>query len=163
MEITDPIEMLLVDVNNNDMDDHDKVFDLIPEKALHDPDATQSEATMQAKMDALSQNKTWTLVPRSKDRNNISCKWVLTKKTDAHGILVRFKAHVLPRGFSQISRIDFKDTFAPTLKMVPLRLMFSIFASLNLDLHHLDMKTAFLHGDRKEEIYMAQPSHFLDP
>ena len=72
MEITEPIEMLLVDVHNNDMDDdfmddHDQVFDLTPKKALHGPDATQWEAAMQAKMDALNQNKTWTLVPHPKD------------------------------------------------------------------------------------------------
>ena len=168
MEITEPIEMLSVDVHNNDidedfMDDHDQVFDLTPKKALHGPDATQWEAAMQAEMDALCRNKTWTLVPRPKDRNVISCKWVLTKKTDAHGIVVRFKARVVARGFSQIPGIDFKDTFAPTLKMVPLRLMFSISASLNLELHHLDIETAFLHGDLEEEIYMEQPSHFVDP
>ena len=65
---------------------------------------------------------------------------------------------VVARGFSKILGIYFKDTFAPTLKMVPLRLMFSISVSLNLNLHHLDIETAFLHGDLKEE-----PSHFLDP
>ena len=61
--------MLLVDVYYNDMDedfmdDHDQVFDLTPEKALHGPDAMQWEAAMQAEMDALCQNK---LVPCPKD------------------------------------------------------------------------------------------------
>ena len=79
MEITQPIEMLLVDVENNDidddfMDDHDQVFDLTQKKALQCPDAMQWEATIQAEMYALNRNKTWTLVPHPQDRNVISCK-----------------------------------------------------------------------------------------
>ena len=69
----------------------------------------------------------------------------------------------LDRDVIQERHGDVRDAFVPTLKMVPLRLMFSISASLNLELHHLDIETAFLHGHLKEEIYMEQPSHFLDP
>ena len=122
MEITKLIEMLLVDVDNNDI--HDNFMDdcscfwLKSEKALHGLDATEWEAVIQAQMDASNRNKTWTIVPRPKDRNVISCKWVLTKKSDSHDIVVWFKARVVARGFSQIPGIDFKDTFAPTLKMV---------------------------------------------
>ena len=83
MEITKPIEMLLVDVNSYDiddefMDDHDQVFDFTLEKALYGRDATQWEATMQDEMGALNRNTTWTLVPCPQDRHVISCKWVLT-------------------------------------------------------------------------------------
>ena len=102
-------------------------------------------------------NGTWTLVPRPKNRNVISSKWVLTKKKDAHGVVTRYKARVVARGFSQIPGMDFKETFAPTLKMVPLRVMLAFSAGFNLKLHHLDIETAFLHGDSNEEIFMQQP------
>ena len=57
-------------------------------------------------------NGTWTLVPRPKNRNVISSKWVLTKKKDAHGVVMRCKARVVARGFSQIPGVYFKETFA---------------------------------------------------
>ena len=94
-------------------------------------------------MKALNRNKSWTSVPPPKVQNVISRKWVLIKKTNAHGVEVRFHARVVARGFSQILGIDFKDT----LKIVPLRLMFSISAGINLELRHLNIETAFLHGD----------------
>ena len=87
---------------------------------------------------------------------NIIQGYVLTKKTDSLGIMVWFKAHVVGSEFSQISDKDFKDTFAPTLKMVALPVVFSTYICtyLNLELHHLDIETTFLHGEVEEEIYM---------
>ena len=101
------------------------------------------------------------LVPQPNGKNIISCKWVLTKKFDSNGKLDRLKAHLVAKGFTQIHGIDYKDTFAPTLKMVPMRLIFSITVGLNLELHHIDIETAFLHGDLDEEIYMEQPPYFV--
>ena len=63
-------------------------------------------------MKALNRNKSWTSVPPPKVQNVISRKWVLIKKTNAHGVEVRFHARVVARGFSQILGIGFKDTFA---------------------------------------------------
>ena len=77
--------------------------------------------------------------------------------------MVRFKAHVIARGFSQIPDIDFKDTFEPILEMVPLHVMLSLSASLNLELHHLDIEATFLHGELDEKIHIEQPTHFLHP
>ena len=88
---------------------------------------------------------------------------MLTKKFDAHGVLLRLKARLVARGFSQVQGIDFNDTFAPMLKVVPLRLIFAISVGLNLELHHLDIETTFLHGDLNEYIYMEQPPYFIDP
>ena len=75
--------------------------------------------------------------------------------------LDRLKACLVARGFTEIHDIDNKDTFAPTLNMVPMRLMFSITTGLNLDELHGDIETAFLHGDLDEEIYMEQPPYFV--
>ena len=63
----------------------------------------------------------------------------------------------LPKSMISIIKIP----FAPTLKMVPMRLMFSITTGLNLEFHHIDIKTALLHGDLDEETYMEQPPYFV--
>jgi hypothetical protein len=89
----------------------------------------------------------------------ISCKWVLTKKCDMNGNITIFKVRLVAWGCRQVFGVDYNETFAPTLKMVPLRLLFSITARFNLELHHLDVETTFLHGDLNEEIYMKQPPY----
>ena len=167
-EITDPMEALMVDLDeeNEYTQNHEPQapFDNIHPSvrdALQSPERLQWQVAMQAEIDALEKNGTWSLVPRPNGKNIISCKWVLTKKFDSNGKLDRLKARLVARGFTQIHGIDYKDTFAPTLKMVPMRLIFSITASLNLELHHIDIETAFLHGDLDEEIYMEQPPYFV--
>ena len=67
------------------------------------------------------------------------------------------KAHLVARGFTQLHGMDYKDTFAVILKMVLMRLMFSITTSLNLEL----IETAFLHGNLDDKIYMEQPPYLV--
>jgi hypothetical protein len=117
---------------------------------------------MHKEIDALEKNDTGVLIAPPKGKNIISCKWVLTKKCDANGHVTRFKARLVARGFRQVYGVDYNETCAPTLKMVPLRLLLSITVGLNLELHHLDVETAFLHGNLNEEIYMKQSPFFED-
>ena len=58
------------------------------------------------------------------------------------------------KGFSQKQGIDFDEIFSPVVKMSSIRVVLGLVASLDLGLEQLDVKTAFLHGDLKEEIYM---------
>ena len=71
---------------------------------------------------------------------------VIYKKFDAQGNSIRFKAQLIARGFTQIPGVDYRETFSPTLKLTSLRLIFAITAYLNLELHHVDIETTFLHG-----------------
>ena len=57
---------------------------------------------------------------------------------------------------------SYHENFSPTLKLTSLRLIFAITTYLNLELHHVDIETSFLHGDLKEEIYMEQPQLLKD-
>ena len=58
------------------------------------------------------------------------------------------------KGFSQKQGIDFDEIFSPIVKMSSIRVVLGLVASLDLELEQLDVKTTFLHGDLKEEIYM---------
>ena len=91
----------------------------------------------------------------------VSCKWLFTKKYGAHKNIF-FKARLVARGCTQIPGVDYHETFSPTLKLTSLRLIFAITTYLNLELHHVDIETTFLHGDLKEEIYMEQPQLLKD-
>mgnify|MGYP002775250692 FL=1 len=174
MDDTDPLEALMVDVgdeeysNSSPLEEEDEMIlgesiSLTSSEALDGPFKNKWHQAMTEEVASLLKNGTWELVPRPKNRKVISSKWVLKVKTDANGNPIRFKARVVARGFTQVQGIDFKETFAPTLRISPVRLVWGITAALNLELHHLDVETAFLHGDLEEEIYMEQPPHFQDP
>ena len=161
MEIIEPLETLMaelspkVDFAQDDFEIlHNDDFSLSAEEAIHGPDNVKWKEAMQLEIDALLKNDTWELITPPENRNIISNKWVLTKKFDSQGALLRHKARLVAQGFSQVPGLDFTATFAPTLKAVSLRFMFAISAGLKLELHHLDVETTFLHGDLDEEIYM---------
>ena len=78
------------------------------------------------------------------------------------GSLHKRKARLVAQGFEQREGIDYEETFAPVVKWVTIRNMVSI-AKQGWKLHHMDVKTAFLHGDLEEEVYISQPQGFEQP
>ena len=64
------------------------------------------------------------------------------------------------KGFGQKKGIDFEEIFSPMVKMTSVRVVLGLAVSLNLEIDQLDVKTAFLHGDVEEEIYMVHPEGF---
>jgi histone deacetylase 1/2 len=117
---------------------------------------------MQAKFDALIKNKTWRLVPPSKGKNIIDCKWVFKIKRKSDGSIERYKARLVAKGFKQRYGIDYEDTFSPVVKIATGRLVLSVAVSRGWSLRQLDVQNAFLHGVLEEEVYMRQPPGFED-
>ncbi|GJW41308.1 putative RNA-directed DNA polymerase, partial [Tanacetum coccineum] len=72
----------------------------------------------------------------------------------------RYKARLVVKGFQQKQGVDYNEIFSPVVKMTTIRLVLSIVAAENLHLEQLDVKTAFLHGNLDEDIYMTQPEGF---
>ena len=93
-------------------------------------------------------------------RKLVGCKWVLRKKYKADGSLDKYKARLVAKGFTQQLGVDFVDTYSPVAKFTSVRIIMIVAARLDLKLHQLDVKTVFLNGDLKEEIYMDQPDGF---
>ena len=65
--------------------------------------------------------------------------------------------HAIAKGFAQKPGIDYTDTYVPVAHLESTRTILHISASLNWEIHQMDVKMAFLHGDLKEEVYMEQP------
>jgi histone deacetylase 1/2 len=129
-------------------------------QALQNP---QWKQAMQAEMDALHANNTWTLVPRKPNMNVVSSKWVFKVKTKSNGTLDRYKARLVARGFTQLPGLDYDETFSPVVKASTIRLILTIGLSQGWTIRQLDVNNAFLHGDLQERVYLAQPPGHEDP
>jgi hypothetical protein len=90
----------------------------------------------------------------------ITLKWVFKLKRDEVGAINKHKARLVAHGFVQREGIDFDDTFAPVARMEFVRLLFPLAAQEGWCVHHMDIKSAFLNGDLKEEVYVHQLSGF---
>ena len=80
--------------------------------------------------------------------------WIYKIQDAIDGIIERYKERFVARGFSHKEGIDYEDTFAPVARYTSIR---SICASMRWEIHQLDIKTVFLNGVVKEEVYVEQP------
>ena len=128
--------------------------------AMNRNDRIEWEQAIQDEFDSILAANTWTLVDLPPDREAIKCKWIFKLKRNAHGEIDRYKARLVAKGFSQKEGIDYNDTFAPVVKFTSIRLLLAFGAYYDLEIHQLDVKTAFLNGNLEENIYMEQPEGF---
>ena len=110
--------------------------------------------------DSVLANGTWNLVYCPHDVNPIGCKWVYRVKYKPNGKIDKYKARLVAKGFAQQEGIDYEETFAPTTKWNTIRMVINLAAHNGWKLHQMDVKSAFLNGDLKEDIFMTQPQGF---
>ena len=98
----------------------------------------------------LWKNATCELVSLPPERKLIQWKWVYQKNVDADGSYWKYKAWLVEKGFSHVQGVDYTETFAPVAKMDSIQLVLAISASKHWEVHHMDVKSDFIHGDLKE-------------
>jgi hypothetical protein len=133
-----------------------------PQDALSREDGNLWKAAMDDEIDSLMKQRTWELVDLPTGKNLVSCKWVLKSKTNPDGSLARRKARLVARGFSQTHGVDYFETFAPVVRYESVRCVLSLAASKKMTVHQFDVKTAFLHGELNEDVFMCQPEGYDD-
>ncbi|KAJ3568720.1 hypothetical protein NP233_g5535 [Leucocoprinus birnbaumii] len=138
------------------------------EEALGRPDGDKWKAAIEEELKSLRDRGVYVLVPRSSipdGRKVMSGKWVLVSKRDELGIIARWKARLVARGFEQVFGLDFTDTTSPTTRLESLRILLHLAAINDWDIRQLDIKTAYLYGVLPEEEiqYMEQPKGFEEP
>lgn len=126
-------------------------------EAMESTEAEEGKSAMDFELEALERNCTWEMVSLPPGRKAISSKWVFKKKLNADGSLERYKARLVAKGYSQKRGVDYKETFAPVVNYTTVRCLLTVAATRDLEVHQLDVNTAFLYGDLEEEIYMALP------
>ena len=122
----------------------------------------QWTSAMDDEIAALKKNNTFEVVDKPIGRNIIDSKWVFKTKKNADGTLERYRARAVAKGYSQVPGFDFEDTFAPVIRYESLRFLLAICAKNKWRPRQFDVKSAFLYGELKEEVYMRPPSGFSD-
>src|SRR4051812_27940565 len=119
---------------------------------------------MVEEMESLHKNQTWDLVELPKGKRAIGCKWVYRKKeAGAKKEGEKFKARLVAKGYSQRQGEDYDEIFSPVVRHTSIRVVLALVAHTDMELEQMDVKTAFLHGDLEEQIYMVQPEGFSHP
>ncbi|GKB79940.1 retrotransposon protein, putative, ty1-copia subclass, partial [Tanacetum coccineum] len=121
-------------------------------------DSFKWKAAMKEEMNSLRKNKTWELVDHPARKKLVSCKWIFKIKEGIKGVQKpRYKTRLVARGFIQRAGIDYNEVFSPVVRHTSIRVILALTACKDYELEQLDVKTAFLHGNLEEVIYMKQP------
>jgi hypothetical protein len=109
---------------------------------------------------SIMKNDVWEVVPRLKNKDVVSSKWIYKIKHAPDKSIEKHKERFVARGFSQKEGIDYEETFSPVARYSSIRTTIALVAKMNWKLHHMDMKIAFVNGVIEEEVYIEQPQGF---
>eukprot|EP00253_Pinus_taeda_P025980 PITA_25980 len=131
----------------------DEILNQLPSKKLF----LMMNGKKRCKRSMIIKNDTWKLVDPPFGTKPIGCKWVYKNKYKADVSLDKHKARLVAKGFAQKEGVDYEETFTPTAKWATIRTLFALAAQNGWEFHQMDVKTAFLNGDIKENVFMSQP------
>nr|GEV15533.1 hypothetical protein [Tanacetum cinerariifolium] len=129
-------------------------------QALKDPSWIEA---MQEELLQLKMQKVWVLVDLPNGKRAIGTKWVFRNKKDERGIVVKNKARLVSQGHTQEEGIDYEEDFSPVARIEAIRLFLSYASFMGFMVYQMDVKSAFLYGTIKKEVYVCQPPRFEDP
>nr|GFA07699.1 retrovirus-related Pol polyprotein from transposon TNT 1-94 [Tanacetum cinerariifolium] len=105
----------------------------------------------------------WELVDRPLCKNVINMKWLWKNKRDEENTVIQNKSRLVAKGYAQKEGVDFEESFALVARLEAVRLFIAYVAHKSFMIYQMDVKTAFLYGPLKEEVYVNQPDGFIDP
>ncbi|GJU31745.1 retrovirus-related pol polyprotein from transposon TNT 1-94 [Tanacetum coccineum] len=118
---------------------------------------------MQEELNEFERLGVWELVPRPNKVMVITLKWIYKVMLDELGGILKNKAWLVARGYRQEEGIDFEESFAPVARLEAIRIFLAFATYMNMVVYQMDMKTAFLNDNLREEVYVSQPDGFVDP
>ncbi|KAG5673868.1 hypothetical protein PVAND_003879 [Polypedilum vanderplanki] len=126
-------------------------------QAIQSEDKDKWIAAMDQEIKSLCDNDAWCLVDLPVGRKAVGSKWVFKKKEDQEGNIIEYKARLVAQGYSQKYGEDYDEVFAPVTRSSTFRLLLAVSGRRKYYVKQFDIKTAFLNGELKEEIYLKQP------
>ena len=116
---------------------------------------------LREEMEAVEKNSTWELVKPFEKCRPIGVKWIYKIKRNSTREITRYKARLVAKGYSKKRGIDYDEVFSPVARAEFIQIVIALAAQFKWNLHHLDVKSAFLNGKIEEEIYVDQPAGFI--
>ena len=118
-------------------------------EAMASPEAPFWNEAVRSELDSIMQNYTYYITDLPPGCKALENKWIMTRKPGG-----KYKSRLVVQGFRQKEGLDYFDTYSPVTRITSIRLMIAIAALRDLEIHQMDVKSAFLNGDLEEEIYM---------
>ncbi|GJY73692.1 retrovirus-related pol polyprotein from transposon TNT 1-94 [Tanacetum coccineum] len=106
---------------------------------------------MQEEIHEFERLEVWELVSCLDKVMLIKLKWIYKVKTDEFGGVPKNNTRLVTQGFKQEEGIDFEESFAPVARIEAIRIFVANTANKNMTIYQMDIKTAFLNGELKEE------------
>jgi len=116
---------------------------------------------MEKEMKAIHENQTWVSWDLPPKQKAIGLKCVFKVNKDPEGNIVKHKARLVAKGYAQRQGIDFDEVFAPIARIETVRVLLALAAHGSWEVHHMDVKSAFLNGDLTEMVFVQQPPGFI--
>nr|GEU65182.1 retrovirus-related Pol polyprotein from transposon TNT 1-94 [Tanacetum cinerariifolium] len=118
---------------------------------------------MQEELLQFDRLQVWELVDKPFGKSIIRIKWLWKNKKDKYQTMIRNKARLVAKGYAHEEGIDFEESFALVARLEVVWIFIAYEAHKSFPIYQLDVKTSFLNGPLKEEVYVAQPDGFVDP
>ncbi|GJR01104.1 retrovirus-related pol polyprotein from transposon TNT 1-94 [Tanacetum coccineum] len=118
---------------------------------------------MQEELHQFDRLQVWEFIDKPFGKNVIKLKWLWKNKKDEDQIVIHNKARLLAKGYAQEEGIDFEESFAPVARLEDVWIFLAYAAHKSFPIYQMDVKTTFLNGPLKEEVFVAQPDRFVDP
>jgi len=115
---------------------------------------------MNKEIEAIESNKTWVLTTLPEGVKSIGVKWIFKTKLNENGEIDKCKARLVEKGYAQQYGIDYAEVYAPVARLDTIRLIIALAAQEGWSIFQLDVKSAFLHGELTEEVFVQHPQGY---
>ena len=119
------------------------------------------EHSMKMEIEEIQKNETWSLTELPVGHKVIGLKWVFKLKKNSNGEIIKHKARLIAKGYTQQQGVDFDEVFAPVARLDTVRVILAVAANREWQVDHLDVKSSFLNGELREEVYVGQPEGYV--
>jgi hypothetical protein len=123
-------------------------------QALASPDSSNWLSACEAEISMMLQLHVWDEVPHMPDQEILTCRWVFALKRNQEGGVVKYKARIVAQGFKQVHGVNVTKTFSPTPTFSSLRFLLAMASRFHWPVASFHVKSAFLHSDIDQEIYI---------
>jgi len=128
--------------------------------AMTRPDSEFWGEAINSELESLSKMRTWEITDLPKDKRAIGSKWIFKIKRDSQYNITKYKARLVALGCHQRPGTDYEEIYASVVSKTALRIFLAAVNQMDLDLHQMDIETAFLNAHLEEEVYLKLPEGF---